>query len=143
MNMTGLHKSSKARTGKKMNWSSFLGFLAFDFYRFCVVICFFIPATTANDLGLQRISIPDFIHYIFFSYLNSSERAIISLFSVGCQTRELVGLVKILIFLQKTKENDFFRQVSVFNILWPQLGPTLFCSRSQHMTFLSSPQENR
>ena len=27
---------------------------------------FFIPATTANDLRLWWISIPDFIHYIFF-----------------------------------------------------------------------------
>jgi len=26
---------------------------------------FFIPATTANDLRLRRISIPNFIHYIF------------------------------------------------------------------------------
>ena len=42
-------------------------FLAFDFCRFCVVIRFFIPATTANDLQLQRISIPDLlIHYIMF-----------------------------------------------------------------------------
>ena len=31
---------------------------------------FFIPATTANDLRLRRISITDLIHYIF-SYLNS------------------------------------------------------------------------
>ena len=27
---------------------------------------FFIPATTANDLPLGRISIPDLIHYIIF-----------------------------------------------------------------------------
>ena len=39
--------------------------LAFDFCQFCVVINFFIPATTANDLWLRRISIPDLIHYIF------------------------------------------------------------------------------
>ena len=39
--------------------------LAFDFCRFSVAIPFFIPATTANDLQLWRISIPDFIHYIF------------------------------------------------------------------------------
>ena len=30
---------------------------------------FFIPATTANDLRLQRISIPDCIHYICFPIL--------------------------------------------------------------------------
>jgi len=40
-------------------------FLAYDFCRFCVVNCFFIPARTANHLWLRRISIPDFIHYIF------------------------------------------------------------------------------
>ena len=40
-------------------------FLACDICRFCVVIRFFIPATTANDIRLRRFSIPDFIHYIF------------------------------------------------------------------------------
>ena len=30
---------------------------------------FFIPATTANDLRLRRISIPDLIHYIYFLIL--------------------------------------------------------------------------
>ena len=45
--------------------------------RFCMVIRFFNPATTANDLQLRRISIPDVIHFIF-SYLNSWERASIS-----------------------------------------------------------------
>jgi len=45
-------------------------FLAFDLCWFCVIIRgFFIPATTANDLRLRRISIPDFIHYIFCSIL--------------------------------------------------------------------------
>ena len=43
-------------------------FLAFDFCRFCMVIRFFIPATTANDLRLRRIEI-DFIHYIYFPIL--------------------------------------------------------------------------
>ena len=53
------------------NWAGklVLFFLAFDFCRFCVVIWFFIPATTANDLRLRRISIPDFIHYIYFPIL--------------------------------------------------------------------------
>ena len=32
----------------------FIYFLAFDFCRFCVVIRFFIPATTANDLRLRK-----------------------------------------------------------------------------------------
>ena len=37
-----------------------------------MIIRVFIPATTANDLRLWRISIPDIIHYII---LNSWERA--------------------------------------------------------------------
>ena len=37
--------------------------LAFDFCWFCMVICFFIFTTTANDIRLRRISIPDFDHY--------------------------------------------------------------------------------
>ena len=46
----------------------FLFFLAFNFCRFCVVIRFFHPTTTANDLRLGRIYIPDLIHYIIFQY---------------------------------------------------------------------------
>jgi len=64
----------------------FLFFLAFDFCRFYVVIRFFHPPTTANNLRLpsQMLSIT------LFSYLNSSERASISLLNVECQTRELL-----------------------------------------------------
>ena len=47
--------------------SIFQFFLAFDFFQFCMVICFFITATTANDLRLWRFSIPDFIHYFVLS----------------------------------------------------------------------------
>ena len=47
-------------------------FLAFDICRFCVVIRFFFPATTANDLRLRMISIPDLsTSYYFFNYLHS------------------------------------------------------------------------
>ena len=35
-------------------------FLAFDWCRFCVVIRFFIPTTTANDVRLRRIFYPRF-----------------------------------------------------------------------------------
>ena len=57
-------------------------FLAFDFCRFRVVIPFFIPATTANDLWLRRIYYPRFYLLHLFSYLNSWERA--SIFSFEC-----------------------------------------------------------
>ena len=41
-------------------------FLAIDFVSSAWSIGFFIPATTANDLRLRKISIPDLIHYIIF-----------------------------------------------------------------------------
>ena len=59
-------------------------FLAFDFCRFCMVIRFFIPATTANDLRLRGIFYPRFYPLHSFSYLSSWERASISLFNVQC-----------------------------------------------------------
>ena len=57
--------------------------------RFCVVIRFFHPRhngqwpPTSKDFQSQIVSIT------FFSYLNSWERASISLFNVECQIREL------------------------------------------------------
>ena len=45
-------------------------FLAFDFCRFCVVIRFFTPATTANDLRPRRIFYPRFYPLHLFSCLN-------------------------------------------------------------------------
>ena len=42
-----------------------------NFCRFCVVIRFFIPATTANDLRLRSIFYPRFYPLHLFSYLNS------------------------------------------------------------------------
>ena len=58
----------------------FLIFLAFDFCRFCVVIRFFIPATTANELRLQRIFYLRFYPLHFFSYLNYWVNAQVSWF---------------------------------------------------------------
>ena len=42
--------------------------LAFDFCRFCVVILFFIPSTTANDLRLRFLF--QMLSITFLSYLN-------------------------------------------------------------------------
>ena len=63
--------------------------IAFDFCRLCVVIRFFIPATTANDLRLRRIFIPDVIHYFFvlFKFFRNNQYFP---FNVECQTRELL-----------------------------------------------------
>ena len=60
----------------------FIFFLAYDFCRFCVVIRFFIPATTANDLRLRRIFYPRFYPLHLFSYLNSWERAWVGVYFV-------------------------------------------------------------
>jgi len=49
----------------------FLFLLAFAFCQFCMVIRFFIPATTANDLRLRRIFYPRFYSLHLFSYLIS------------------------------------------------------------------------
>ena len=50
--------------------------LACDFCRLCGAIRFFHPATTANDLRLRRIAIPDFIHYIYFPILILEEEPV-------------------------------------------------------------------
>ena len=65
----------------------FFFYLAFTFCLFCMVIWFFSPATTANDLRLWRIFYPRFYPLQLFSYLNSWQRASISLFNVECHTR--------------------------------------------------------
>ena len=46
-----------------------------DFCQFCVVIRFFFPATTANDLRLWRIFYPRFYPLHLFSYLNSLRKS--------------------------------------------------------------------
>ena len=45
---------------------------------------FFIPATTVNDLRLEGFSIPDFIHYIYFSILILQKEPVFSLLNVPC-----------------------------------------------------------
>ena len=72
-------------------------FLNFSKYFFGVrllsVLCghsvFPSPPQRPMTSDFEGFSIPDFIHYIIF-YLNSSERAVISLFNVEYQTRELL-----------------------------------------------------
>ena len=64
-------------------------FLAFDFCRFCVVIDIFMPATTTNDLGLQKDFHPRFLSITFF-VLSRFLRARNSLLNVECQTRALL-----------------------------------------------------
>ena len=49
-------------------------FLAFHFCRFCVVVRFFHPTTTANDLRLRRIFYPRVYPLHLSSYLNYWER---------------------------------------------------------------------
>ena len=75
MSSSGLEWSEKSH-GKKNRTVAYKNALnSFDkknvfsvrlFVGFAWSFVFFIPATTANDLRLQRISIPDIIHYIIF-----------------------------------------------------------------------------
>ena len=74
-----------------LDWGSFevlfcflVVLLTFDFVGSAWSFGCFIPATTANDLRLRRIFYPIFYLLHLFSYLNSWERASISLFNVQC-----------------------------------------------------------
>ena len=72
-------------------------FLAVDICRFCMVIRFFFPATTANDLRLRRISIPDLsTSYHFFNYLHSWERASICRFQCWVPNKGTTGTIFIM-----------------------------------------------
>ena len=73
--------------------NSILFLLAFDFCQFCVVIRFFIPATTANDLRLWRIFYPRFYPLHLFSYLNSWERASIFPFECSVLNKGTTGTI--------------------------------------------------
>ena len=95
-------------------------FLAFDFCRFCMVIRFFIPATTANDLRLRRIIYPRFYQLHFFSYLNSWERASIFLFECSV--------------LNKGTAWYHFITSLVWRGPWLGIEPGTSRTRSQHYT---------
>ena len=95
----------------------FLLFLAFDFCRFCVVICFFfIPATTVNDLRIRKIFYPRFYPLHLFSSLNSWERA--SIFPFECSGTT----------------GSIFITSLVWRGPWLGIEPGTSRSRSQHST---------
>ena len=103
-----------------MEWCNYLKwrfFLAFDFCRFCLVISFFIPATTANDLRLQRIFYPRFYPLYLFSYLNSWERA--SIFPFDCSV---------------LNKGTIFIKSLVWRGPWPGIEPGTSRTLSQHYT---------
>ena len=81
------------RTWKIQHSHIFKRFLAFDFCRFCVIIRFFIPATTANDLRLRRIFYPRFYPLHLFSYLYSWERASIFPFECSVLNKGTTGTI--------------------------------------------------
>ena len=66
----------------KLHSVVFCGIFNVRLCRFCVVIWFFIPATTANDLRPRRIFYPRCYPLHLFSYLTSWERA--SIFPFEC-----------------------------------------------------------
>ena len=104
----------KLRSPKK------LFFFAFDFCRFCVVIWFFIPATTANELRLWRIFYPRFYPLHLFSYLNSWERATIFPFECSVLNNGTTGTI--------------FITSLVWRGPWLGIEPGTSRTRSQHYT---------
>ena len=95
-------------------------FLPFDICRFCVVIRFFHPATTANDLRLQRIFYPRFYPLHLFSYINSWER--VSIFPFVCSV------------LNKGTTGTSFITSLVWRGPWQGIEPGTSRTRSQHYT---------
>ena len=75
------HKSTIATC---LNQSFFLYFLTFDFCQFCVVIRFFIPATTANDLQLRKHFYPRSYPLHFCPILILKKEPVLSLLNVQC-----------------------------------------------------------
>ena len=80
---------------------------------------FFIPATTANDLRLRRVSIQDVIHYIF-NYLNIWERA--SIFPFEC------------FVLNKGITGTIFKTSLVWRGPWLGIEPGTSRTRCRHCT---------
>ena len=93
-------------------------FLAFNFCRFCVVICFFHPRH--NDPRLRRISILDFIHYIFSTILILEKEPLFPFFNVECAIRETTGTI--------------FLTSLVWCGPWPRIEPGTCRTRRQHST---------
>ena len=85
-----------------------------------MVIRFFIPATTANDLRLPRIFYPRFYPLHLFSYFHSWERA--SIFAFECSV------------LNKGTAGTVFITSLVWRGAWLGIEPGTSRSRSKHST---------
>ena len=83
LHIIGFGKQNKKTTYIQSSKCFLCVFLAFDFCQFCMVIRFFHPRH--NDLWLRRIFYPRFYPLHFFPYLNSSERARISLLMLSAK----------------------------------------------------------
>ena len=98
----------------------FIIFFAFDFCRFCMVIRVFHPATTSNDLPLQRIFYPRFYPLHLFSYLNSWERASIFPFKCSVPNKGTTGTI--------------LKTSLVWRGPWLGIEPGTSCTQCQHST---------
>ena len=85
-----------------------------------MVIRFFIPATTANDLRLRRIFYPRLYPLHLFSYLNFWERASISPFECSVLNKGTTGTI--------------FITSLVWRSPWLGIEPGTSRTRSQHYT---------
>jgi len=73
-------------------FSDFLFNLVYETRRKCVIYIhsfFLIPATTANDIRLRRISIPDFIHYSLCPIFILQKEPVFLFLVLTAKTREL------------------------------------------------------
>ena len=103
----------------------FIFIFLYFFYRSTFVcsawsFCFFIPATTANNLRLRRIFYPRFYPLHLFSYLNFWERA--SIFPFECSV------------LNKGTTGAIFITSLVWRGPWLGIEPGASRTRSQHST---------
>ena len=95
-------------------------FLAFDLCRFCMIICFFIPTTTANDLRLRRIFYPRFYPLHKFSYLNGWQKSQYFPFEWSVLNKGTTGTI--------------FITSLVWCCPWLGIEPGTSCTRCQHST---------
>ena len=83
----------------------FVFFQHSTFFGSAWLFVFFIPITTANDLRLRRISIPDLIHYIIFlsQFLSCNKYHV--LFSNICAVRIIMLVICFLTFTSVSVAN--------------------------------------
>ena len=103
-------------------------FQHFTFVHSAWSLVFCIPATTANDLQLRRISIPDFIHYIFCPICIVQKEPVFHFLMLSA------------------KQGNYWYHFYITSLVWrgPWLGIEPGTSRTQtYINFKYFPQNNK